>query len=369
MISDATCRQWFTEAFGTEPRLLSVAPGRVNLLGEHVDYLGGRVLPAAIDRGVSVAAALGHGPVLEVVAHDFDDRVAWGEAVLSGTAPEGWKRYLWGVLRELAALGLPWTGGQLLIAGDVPPGAGLSSSAALEVALLNAVLAAHGRELPDADLARLARKVENDQVGTACGVMDQFASVHGRAGHAMDLDCGTLEYRLFEPSLAGCRWLLIDSMVTHDLGDQYNRIRAELETAQRVLGGGPLLQHPEEAVLDAGDRLTTSELSRALYVAGEAGDVDEVGRLLRATHDGLRRLLRVSTPELDTIVEAGADAPGWLGGRMIGGGFGGCVLGLLREGGVRPFQEHVRRLFRQRFGLDCRFYPVNLADGARVVRL
>jgi len=370
--------QIHSDVHGTDPTLLSTAPGRINLLGEHVDYLGGRVLPAAIDRGITVVGRPSGDGVLRVHSVAFDERIEWDEGILSCAAPGSWRTYLWGVLRELAARGVPWTGATLVVAGDVPLGAGLSSSAALEVALLGWLTRAAGQAIVGADLARLARKVENDQVGTACGIMDQFVSVHGRAGHVLNLDCETLDYRLFRADLNEHCWVLVNSMVQHDLADQYNQIRFELESAETKLAAGPLLQVPEERIA-AARGLTGSERARARYVtaearrtrafvaAAEAGDVQTVGELLVQTHHGLGGQMKVSTPELDAIVEIGAAFGGWIGGRMIGGGFGGCVLNLVREDAEAAFTEHVRAAFRDRFGLDCEVYPVTLADGWRVV--
>ena len=380
MLCVADLTRTHREMFGERPTLLSTAPGRINLLGEHVDYLGGRVLPAAIDRGITVMGRPAEDGLLRVLSVDFGERIVWDREITSRAAPGSWQTYLWGVLRELAALGVPWTGATLVIAGDVPRGAGLSSSAALEVALLGWFSAAAGRAIEGAELARLARKVENDQVGTACGIMDPFVSVHGQAGLVLDLDCATLRYRTFRADLPDHGWILINSMVEHDLGDQYNRIRSELESAEQKLARGPLLDVPEASVLEAGD-LSPSERERALYVIGEArrtrefvdaagaGSVQRVGELLAQTHRGLSNQMRVSTPELDAIVEFSTGFPGWTGGRMIGGGFGGCVLGLVRSDAESAYSHPVRAAFRSRFGIDCEVYPVALTDGARVVEI
>ncbi len=376
MIGPDSIRQSFLDAFGAPPRLMSTAPGRINLLGEHVDYLGGRVLPAAIDRGITAAGRPQPGGPLEVASLDFGERVRWEPADLDAAAPGGWRSYLWGVLRELRALGVPWVGGSLIVTGDVPLGAGLSSSAALEVALIQWFSHAAGRPIAGAELAVLARKVENDQVGTACGIMDQFVSVHGCEGQVLDLDCDTLEYELFTPDLPDHTWVLVNSMVAHELRDQYNRIRAELERAQDVLG--PLVQLPLDAVEGADAALSLSEAARADYVVSEthrtrefvaaatAGDACRVGELLVATHRGLSTQMGVSTPELDAIVEASADLPGWVGGRMIGGGFGGCVLNLVRREDEAAFVHGIQAAFQARFGLPCEVYPVRLADGSSV---
>jgi len=284
--------------FGEPATLLSAAPGRINLLGEHVDYLGGRVLPAAIDRGISVLGRPTTDGVLRAWSVDFGERVDWDRGILSQPAPGSWRTYLWGVVRELAARGVPWTGASLVIAGDIPLGAGLSSSAALEVALLGWLSRAAGQPVTGTDLALLARKVENDQVGTACGIMDQFVSVHGCAGHVLDLDCESLDFRRFQTNLPGHCWVLVNSMVRHELGDQYNRIRVELESAEATLGSGPLIQVPE-TVVERAAGLTATERARALYVTGEArrtrafvdaavsGDAARVGELLVQTHHGL----------------------------------------------------------------------------------
>ena len=377
MLRTAELTRIHREAFGEQPSWLSTAPGRINLLGEHVDYLGGRVLPAAIDRGISVLGRPTGDGVLRALSVDFGERVEWDRGIVSRAAPGSWRTYLWGVVRELDALGIPWSGASLVIAGDVPLGAGLSSSAALEVALLAGLSRAAGRAIGGTDLACLARKVENDQVGTACGIMDQFASVHGKEGHVLDLDCATLEYRTFRADLPDHGWILVNSMVEHELGDQYNRIRAELEAAEQKLAQGPLLQVPEVSAREAGD-LTPSERARALYVIGEvrrtrefvgaaeSGDVHRVGELLVQTHRGLSEQMRVSTPELDAIVECGGGFPGWAGGRMIGGGFGGCVLNLVRRDAEAAFTDHVRAAFRARFGIGCEVYSVTLTDGAWV---
>ncbi len=380
MIALEKLSQDFERRYGGKPRWLSLAPGRINLLGEHVDYLGGRVLPAAIDRGVSIAAAPG-GPGLVVHAADFAESHEFTQAGLEGAKPAGWRAYLWGALREVAKLGVAWQGGSWLVAGDLPRGAGLSSSAALEVATANLLLAMAGRTLESRELARLARRVENLHVGTQCGIMDQFASIHGRAGHFMILDCASLEVEHVAAALHGADWILLNSMVKHELGDEYNSIRAELEQAERKIAKGPLVRLAPEEVDRARDRLTPSEYLRAAYAAGEAartahfiaalrrGDATAAGKLLVATHEGLSRNLRVSTPEIDGLIEIAAKTPGWHGGRMMGGGFGGCTLNLVVSALRDEFLAGVKAGFQQRFGIATEDYPVRLADGASARRL
>jgi len=366
----------FFKRFKIAPSQVSFAPGRINLIGEHVDYLGGKVLPAAIDLGITVLGSSDTSSTLVVSALDLDEEVVWKKEAMSGAVPPSWQAYVWGVIKEIMALGIDFPSGKIAFSGDLPKGAGLSSSAALEVALANYFLKAANKKVDSVALSKIAHRAENLHVGTNCGIMDQFASVHGRCQHFMILDCASLETEYVRMKLGEHSWLLINSMVSHELGSQYNDIRSELESAENKINKGPLITLTLPILEESKNRLTTGEFERARYVIGEIkrtkhfisaiqGDnLIEAGQLLTQTHWGLSQDLKVSTEELDALVNSASQCEGWLGGRMMGGGFGGCSLNLVHNDFRDAIVTHVQNNFRVSFDLTPEIIPVTLGQGA-----
>ena len=345
----------FRERFGGEPDGVWLAPGRANLMGEHTDYNEGFVLPFALGQGVTAAASRRVGRRLTVCS-----RQAPGDAVevdLDGLAPgrvTGWAAYPAGVAWALEAAGHRIPGACIAIDSDVPAGAGLSSSAALECATALALTSLAGLDVPRAELVTIARRAENEFAGVPTGIMDQSASLLCRAGHALLLDCRTLETSQvpFDPDAAGASLLLINTRARHELADgEYGRRRAECEEAARRLGIRSLRDLTDLAdtgsltdpVLRRRVRHVVTDNQRVLEVvallrASPGPSVDtyrEIGRLLTQAHASLRDDFEVSWPEADAAVEA-AVAAGASGARMIGGGFGGSVLALVPAAAAGP---------------------------------
>ena len=334
---------------GAEPEGVWYAPGRVNLIGEHTDYNCGWVLPFALDRGVVVAAARRGGDVL-----DIRSLQSQGQAVvpLSGLPPggvTGWAAYPAGVAWAMREAGLPVRGASLVIDSDLPQGAGLSSSAAIECAVAIALADLYGADVPRTELARLARRAENEMVGVPSGIMDQSASLLGEAGHALLLDCRSGETAAvpFDPAAAGLALLVVDTGARHALTDgRYALRRAECEQAARALGVPSLRDVTDPArtaaigdpVLARRARHVISDDCRVCAAADLLGahDLAGLGPLLHASHASLRDDFEISWPQADVAAEA-AERAGALGARMVGGGFGGSVIALVPadDGAVR----------------------------------
>jgi galactokinase len=311
-------------------------PGRVNLIGEHTDYNGGLALPFAIDRGVTVQAEPLDEPAIEAEALDLGERDAFRLATVESAA--GWRAFVRGVAAELQAAGIQLRGARLAFTGDVPRGSGLSSSAALEAALCLALLAVAEAAEPDrTELAKLLSRVENDWVGAETGLLDQLASLHGSEGHALRIDFATLQLDPVPLDLGGWHLVTVESGAEHThAGSGYNERRAECRAACEALGIGELSEAGADAAstlpspLDRRTRHVVSENARvdATVAALRDGDLEEVGRLLDASHASLRDDYEASVPEVEDAVAALKRA-GAAGARMVGGGFGGSVLGLL----------------------------------------
>ncbi len=338
----------FPAAFGGEPEAVATSPGRVNLIGEHVDYAGGLVLPYALPQRAAVAARRRDDGLVRMAALDLPGRpvveVALADVRLG--RPGGWSAYVAGVAAVLAAEGWwpPDAGVELALASDVPSGSGLSSSAAIECAALRALAALAGiADRVEGDpvaFARLAQRAENEIVGVPCGLMDQAASLGCVPGHALLLDCrdGSTRQVPFDPAAAGLEVVLLDSGVRHQVGGgPYAERRASVERAAAAVGGS--LREATRAdvlaaPLDEVDRLralhVVDEIARVLLAVAalEAGRIADLGPLLSASHASLRDLMEVSCPELDATVAA-ALADGALGARLVGAGFGGFVLALI----------------------------------------
>jgi galactokinase len=354
----------FRSRFGGAPDGVWVAPGRANLMGEHTDYNDGFVLPFALSQGVTAAAARRAERLLTVCSRQHPEAAA--EIALDGLAPgqlSGWPAYPAGVAWALEAAGHRLPGACVAIDSDLPTGAGLSSSAALECAIALALTSLGDLDIPRGDLVALARRAENQFVGVPTGIMDQSASLLCQAGHALLLDCRSLDTSQvpFDPAAAGAGLLLVNTRARHELTDgEYGRRRAECEEAARRLGVPSL-----RSLTDVGDTDSLSDpvLRRrarhvvtdnqrvlevvALLTGSPASPYPDIGRLLTQAHASLRDDFEVSWPEADATVEA-ALAAGAFGARMIGGGFGGSVLALVPASAGRPVREAVAGVFARR---------------------
>jgi galactokinase len=377
-------RRVFRDEFGAEPELVARAPGRVNLIGEHTDYNDGFVLPVAIDRDVRVAVRRRPDRRVRLFAANFRRRSAFSLHDVRHQPGERWSHYQRGVVVMLQRAGFDVGGFDAAIDGDVPSGAGLSSSAAVEVATATALKALFGLDLDSVRLALLCQQAENEFVGVNCGIMDQFISTLGRRDAALFLDCRTLETRQV-PIPAGVQLVVADTAVKRGLVDsEYNERRGQCEEATRLLAQRvPDVRALRDVTLEqlercAGDlseivyrraRHVISENQRVLesVEALERGDLAAMGRLMDASHASLRDDYEVTVPQLDVMVEAAHAVPGVVGARMTGAGFGGCTVNLVRAGAAQRFVEQVPRRYRAKTGLDPRIFVCRAVDGATVL--
>jgi galactokinase len=362
-------RRTFAAAFGRGPLAAARAPGRVNLIGEHTDYNEGLVLPCAIDRDVVAAVAPRRDGRLRVCSRELGERV---ELELAALARRGhWSDYAAAPCFALAERGLPLPGADLAVASDVPLGAGLSSSAALAVAVLTALDAAFGLGLGARERARLAQRGENAFVGVACGVMDPFASALGRRDTALRIDCRSLAVTPI--ALPEVRMLVAHSGVERRLAaGAYGDRRAECEAAAAACGVRALRDLPAsrlgelEGALRRRARHVVTENARvdAVCRALAAGDPAAAGQRLREGQASLRDDFEVSLPELDALCEIGDAQPGCFGSRLTGAGFGGCTLHLVAAEAADAVARALAEGFARRFGRRPRVHRVRAADGA-----
>ena len=368
----------FARRHGGAPTWIARAPGRVNLIGDHTDYNGGFVLPMAIDRAVWIALRARTDAEVHAWSLDFDEeaRFSIGSDARGG---DGWAEYVRGVAWALRNDGerLPhgWDG---VLAGDVPLGAGLSSSAALELASARAFAAASGLSWEPVTMAKRAQRAENGWVGVNCGIMDQLISAAGRASHALLIDCRSLETRAV-PMPAHVAVVVLDTATRRGLVDSaYNERRSQCEAVARHFGV-PLLRDVTEADLAArGAELDATALRRARHVVTESarvlaaaealarGDAAVVGRLMTESHASLRDDFEVSRAELDAIVEIAMAHEASYGARMTGAGFGGCAVALVRRDGADAFARDVARDYEARVGLRPAVYVCTASEGASI---
>ena len=379
----------FAGRFGRAPEGIAEAPGRVNLIGEHTDYNEGFVLPVAIDRTVLVAFTRRTDREVRACSLDFEQEDAFLLDDIRCRESDVWGNYLRGVAAVLQAAGHDLTGLDLAVEGDVPIGAGLSSSAALEVAVLGAFRAACGLTIEPRDAALLAQRAENEFVGVACGIMDQMAAVLGRRDHALLIDCRSLDAEPIALNLArhGLRIVVADTGVRRRLSESaYNQRREECERALELLGDLTPYQKPRslrditpEYLEAMGGGLPEPLLGRARHVvrenervfksveALEKGDLAAFGGMLYASHESLAEDYEVSSAELDLMVELARSVEGVVGARMTGAGFGGCTVNLVYEEVVEGFRREVVEAYRRQTGLPAEMYVCEAVDGLRVI--
>ena len=385
----ARCVTRFERRFNRPPRWLVAAPGRVNLIGEHIDYNDGFVLPMAIERHVVIAADVNDAEHIQLVsaAQGDEARIALNEPVTRGQ-PE-WADYCRGVIagymqRGVTNAGATLPGVDAVIDADVPIGGGLSSSAALEVATATMIESVTGRALEPVDRALLCQRAEHEFAGVPCGIMDPFASVLCRADHLLLLDCRSQAFEHVPMSGDDVTVLIIDTQVRHELTDGgYAARRAQCEEVAAILGMASLRDATMEQVRAARDALGDVRFRRARHVVTEIartveaaerfrrGDWSSMGRLMAESHASLRGDYEVSCDELDAIVEsAGRLGPsvGVIGCRMTGGGFGGCAVCLVKRDAVDAVTERILADYRAAFGIDAAAFATRPAAGARVLQ-
>ncbi|HEX6740151.1 MAG TPA: galactokinase [Vicinamibacteria bacterium] len=370
----------FAERFGQPAALLVRAPGRVNLLGEHTDYNEGFVLPMAIDRSAWIALRPRGDRRVVARSLDFGEEQSFELDDLE-RGPGGWIEYVKGTAWALAEAGAAVGGWEGVIAGEVPLGAGLSSSAALEIAVVRAFLAASGLPWDPVAAARHAQRAENGWVGVRCGIMDPLIIAAAVADHALLIDCRDL-HTSTQPLPPGTAVAILDTSTRRGLAHSaYNDRRERCEEAARVLGVGSLREvsvaeldrrWPELAQgLAPLVRHVVTENARTLAAAEamRAGDARRLGELMREGHRSLREDFRVSSDALDAMVAAATEAPGCFGARMTGAGFGGCVVALIEEDAAAEFPRIVESAYRKRTGLKATVYVTRPSPGAGVMEL
>lgn len=370
----------FREKFHMPPRVF-IAPGRVNLIGEHLDYNDGFVLPCAIEFSTRAAVAPRADQKLVLRSAEFSEQFEFDLTELPQKPLGKWSDYVLGVAIMLRQAGHLPRGANLLVHGEVPIGAGLSSSAAIEVATALALLSLSEAKLPLPQIAKLCQRAENEFVGARVGIMDQFVSCLGKAGHALLLDCRSLHFELV-PVPERVKLVICNTMVKHELsGGEYNRRREECEEGVRILsksipGIRALRDVTQQQLSSHADAMPPVIYKRCLHVVEEiqrvfqavdclrSGNLGQMGRLMRDSHRSLRDLYEVSCGELDAMVEAAEGLPGFYGGRMTGGGFGGCTINLVTAEQAEAFRESIAQRYRERTGISPEIYVCSSADGA-----
>ncbi len=366
----------FAEKFGGEG-ILFVSPGRFNLIGEHTDYNGGFVFPGAIDKFIMADIRPNGTEKCRVFSIDIDEEVTFG--LNEEDAPEQqWARYIFGVCREVIKRGGKVEGFDAVFAGNVPLGAGLSSSAALESCFAFAINDLfNDHKFTKMELAKIGQSTEHNYCGVNCGIMDQFASVHGKKDHLMRLDCRSGEFEYFPFQLDGYRLVLVDSRVKHELVDSpYNKRRESCERVARTLGVETLRDADMNMLNEAKDKISEEDYRRAKYVIEEKQrvldvceallrhDYDKVGDRMYRTHEGLSKDYEVSCEELDFLNQLAREC-GVTGSRIMGGGFGGCTVNLVADDKYDTFVATVLSRFNEKYGHEPNIYPVIVSDGSR----
>ncbi len=374
----------FRRKFNGAPAIVVRAPGRINLIGEHTDYNDGFVLPAAIDKAIWFAVTPRTDDRLHFQAFDLHEEYS-GDIKHLQKSEKGWPNYLLGTYSELLKDGHRPGGVTVTFGGDIPVGAGLSSSAAVESGLLFALNEMFGLGLDRPAIARLAQRAENNFVGMKCGIMDMFASLEGRENHALKLDCRSLEVEYYPVNLPDHAFVLCNSGVKHRLVDsEYNTRRQECETGvsrlQEVYPGVEKLRDADlEMLFGEKGRLPEIVFDRCRFVVEENERVHSAcnalqynnlaafGELLYQSHEGLRQLYGVTVPETDFLVDTTRLDEAVLGARQMGGGFGGCTLNLVRRDAIEAFQEKLAEAYREKYAIEPHFYPVEVTNGTQII--
>ena len=376
--------QKFQELFGEKPTVVR-SPGRINIIGEHTDYNEGFVLPAAIDKAAYIGMSLRDDDEIHLMAMDLNETFSISIDDLKPVGDISWPNYILGAVDQFRKKGIALRGFNAILTSDVPIGAGLSSSAAVECATtfaLNELLQTNFDRL---EMVKMAQKAEHEYAGVMCGIMDQFASMMGKKDHVIKLDCRSLDYEYVPFKLDGIKILLLDTNVKHSLASsEYNTRRKECgqavewikehesninslrDVTETMLDKYVL---PKNKLIDMRSRFIVQEINR-LQAACEdlrRGDIDALGKKMFATHDGLSKMYGVSCVELDYLVDFVRTNKAVVGARMMGGGFGGCVINLVKETEIDKLVEAVAPAYEEKMGLQLTYHIASIENGTEIV--
>ena len=375
----------FIQQHENEPAVIVRSPGRVNIIGEHTDYNEGFVLPAAIDKAAYVALSLRDDDKIHLTALDLKETFTTTVAELKPVGDVSWPNYLLGSAAQFLKRGVKLPGFNAVLSSDVPIGAGLSSSAAVECAMVFALNELLQTNLDRVTMVLMAQKAEHEYAGVMCGVMDQFASMMGKKDHVIKLDCRSLEYEYVPFKLEGIKILLLNTNVKHSLASsEYNTRRKECSQAvawiQEHHPEVTSLRHatiemldkyvlPKDKIIDQRSRFVVQEIDRLLTGCDDLqrGDIASLGKKMFATHDGLSKMYAVSCKELDFLADFVRNRPEVIGARMMGGGFGGCTINLVKESAIDQLIADVKPAYEKATGLQLDYYIASIENGTEII--
>ncbi|WP_433901703.1 galactokinase [Sphingobacterium puteale] len=383
MITKETLVNKFKSLYQGDPIVVS-SPGRINIIGEHTDYNDGFVLPAAIDKAIYVAVSKRADDNIVLYAEDYGEshEVKLKDIAIS---EKHWPNYILGVVDQYQKRGAVLGGFNLYIDGDVPLGAGLSSSAAVECAVTLALSELFGLDVKQIDIPQIAQKAEHTYAGVMCGIMDQFASAFGKERNVIKLDCRSLGFEYVPLDLKGYEVVLLNTNVKHSLASTaYNKRREQCEQASAwVREKYPEVKNLRDVTVDMLDELVKDKdadiYAKASFVVREnervenscealrSGDIAQLGQYIFQSHEGLSKVYEVSCPELDYLVDYVKQFPQVIGARMMGGGFGGCTINIVKEGAVASILPRLEKEYQQKFDKELSVIQVKIANGTRVL--
>ena len=370
----------FKDQFKTKP-LIVFSPGRINLIGEHTDYNDGFTFPAAINKGIALAISKSALNVSKVYAINKEELYEFTTENIKPLLDGGWRNYVLGVVAELQNLGKKLGNFNSVFAGNIPGGAGMSSSAALENSFVYGLNDLFELGLTKNEMILVSQKAEHNFAGVKCGIMDQYASMFGVKKSALLLDCRTIESKPYKIDFKEYKLMLINTNVKHDLSESaYNDRREVCEKISSLLQISALRDASKEDLDELIGKISDEEYQKALYIINENNrvkqfseainkdDIAALGNLLYQSHEGLSTKYKVSCEELDFLVDSAKECPNVLGARMMGGGFGGCTINLVKKHEFKVFKKDIARKFRNKFKKECSVYSVKLSKGTKIVK-
>ncbi|MHB0756597.1 galactokinase [Polaribacter sp. M15] len=373
-------KEKFIQTFEMQP-LLVFSPGRINIIGEHVDYNGGFVFPAAVDKGIAAAIQKSNSGSCTAIALDLDSTIDFELDKLKPSKEGSWENYVFGVVAEIQNRNKVVGNFNIIFKGNIPGGAGMSSSAALENSVVFGLNELFDLGLSKREMILISQKAEHNYVGVNCGIMDQYASMFGIENNALLLDCRTIEAKPYEIDFKDHQLILINTNVKHSLSDSaYNDRRSACESIAKLLNIETLREATEADLEKVIDQVTPENYQKALFViqeiertqkaakAIEDNDLEKLGALIYGSHNGLQHQYKVSCSELDFLVDQAKKNKSVLGARMMGGGFGGCTINLIARDEVKAFAESASKAYKHKFDKECSVYFIELAEGTHIVQ-